>query len=53
MKRNRIKDAMKVAKRKAREEEFELHGKSINYSNIVESKKRYKRRKYKPTENAL
>jgi len=51
MKKNYAKDIMKVAKRKSREEEFELHDKSINYFNIVSSKKKYKRKRYKHVES--
>jgi len=52
MKNNHIKDLMKAVKRKLREAEILLHGKSINYFKVVESKKKYKREKYKhDTEN--
>ena len=47
MKTKLIKDLLKVVKKKQRECEFELHNKSINYGKIIPSKKKYKRKKYK------
>lgn len=44
-KRNPIIDSLKIAKRNSRNEEIALHGKPINYSRIVKSKKVYNRKK--------
>jgi len=38
---------VKAAKKASRDEEFIQHGKSINYSKIVQSKKVYSRKKNK------
>ena len=47
MKRDFVKDYVKASRRLAREEEIEMYGKQINYSHVKESKKTYKRKKFK------
>jgi len=44
-KRNTIIDSLKIAKRNSRNEEIAMHGKSINYQQVVKSKKVYNRKK--------
>ena len=44
-KRNPIIDSLKVAKCNSRNEEIALHGKPINYKQIIKSKKVYNRKK--------
>lgn len=40
-------EQVKAARKQSREAEIENHGKAINYFKIIESKKRYNRRKNK------
>jgi hypothetical protein len=42
---------MKLAKKNSREDEIRLHGKSINYGKIIQSKKVYNRKKNKAAAN--
>ena len=46
-KRNPVLDSLKIAKRNSRNEEIALHGKPINYKQIVKSKKVYNRKNKK------
>ena len=46
-KNNHIIDIVKAARKKSRQEEISLHGKTINYSKIAKSKKIYNRKKNK------
>lgn len=45
--KNKIIEQVKASRKKSREEEIKQHGKKINYQKIIESKKIYKRKKYK------
>lgn len=48
MKKDKNLDYVKACRKKSREEEFERHGKSINYGKVEKSKKAYSRKnKYK------
>lgn len=44
-KKKAIIEQVKASRKQSREEEFRTHGKSINYGNIIKSKKIYSRKK--------
>lgn len=44
MKKDKNLDYIKACRKKSREEEFEKHGKSINYGKVEKSKKAYSRK---------
>lgn len=45
--KNFINDYVKAARRQSRDEEIELYGKQIRHNNVQESKKAYKRKKFR------
>lgn len=49
-KKNSVLEQVKASKKQSREEEIQRHGKSINYRKIMESKKKYNRKKNKTEE---
>jgi len=46
-KKKAIIEQIKASRKQSREEEIKMHGKSINYSKIIKSKKLYSRKKNK------
>lgn len=48
-----IMSQVKSARKKSREEEIRLHGKPLNYSKIIDSKKMYKRKINKADDDHL
>jgi hypothetical protein len=44
-----VKDIVKAARKKSREEEIATHGKPVNYQKVAISKKIYSRKGKKPT----
>ena len=47
MKKDFVYDYVKAARRQAREEEIEYYGKQIRHNNVKESKKTFKRKKFR------
>lgn len=45
--KNQERDYIKACRRQAREEEIEIYGKPIKFSNVRQSKKTYNRKQYK------
>jgi hypothetical protein len=51
--KNPVLEQVKAARKQSREEEIQRHGKSINYRKVMESKKRYNRKKNKADDEVL
>jgi len=52
-KKSSIMEQVKSARKQSRDEEIQKHGKSINYLKVIESKKRYNRKKNKADDEVL
>ncbi len=52
-KNKNVLEQVKAARKQSREEEIKLHGKTLNYGKIIESKKVYKRKKNKADDEIL
>ena len=48
-----VLEQVKAARKQSREEEIQIHGKSINYRKIMASKKQYNRKKNKADDEVL
>lgn len=48
-----ILEQVKASRKQKRNEEIKLHGKTLNYSKIIDSKKVYKRKKNKADDEVL
>lgn len=48
-----ILEQVKASRKQNRNEEIKLHGKTLNYSKIIDSKKVYKRKKNKADDEVL
>lgn len=52
-KKGSVMEQVKAARKQSREEEIKVHGKSINYRKVMESKKQYNRKKNKADDEVL
>jgi Skp family chaperone for outer membrane proteins len=52
-KKNSVQEQVKAARKQSREEEIKTHGKLINYRKVMESKRKYNRKKNKADDEVL
>jgi len=52
-KKHSVMEQVKAARKQNRDEEIQTHGKSINYRKVMESKKKYNRKKNKADDEVL